>query len=87
MNSFVNLSLQASRETLQHHRSRKLEQYIKSATPLLEFDEEIFKKIITQIIVITQEKVRFILSNGQQIEINYRLGKYKFKGGRVWSKH
>lgn len=73
----ANFILQETSDTLQHHRSRELEQYVQSATPLHEFDENTFKRIIAKIIVVTQEKVRFVLSNDQQIEIGYRLGKYK----------
>ena len=73
----TNRILQETNDALQHQRSKELERYIQTAKPLVNFDEEIFKNIIAQIIVVTREKVRFVLVNEQQIEIGYRMGKYK----------
>ena len=69
--------LQETNDTLQHQQSRELERYVQTAKPLAGFEEDIFKRIVMQIIVVTQDKVRFVLTNEQQIEIGYRLGKYK----------
>ena len=69
--------LQETDDALQHQRCKELERYVQTAKPLVEFDEGLFKYIISQIIVDTREKVRFVLANEQQIEIDYRMGKYK----------
>ena len=68
---------QETDDALQHQRCKELEKYIQTAKPLIEFDEGLFKYMVSQIIVVTREKVRFVLVNEQQIEIVYRVGKYK----------
>lgn len=69
--------LRETNDVLQHQQSKELEKYIQTAKPLVDFDEGLFKKIINQIIVVNQEKVRFVLANDQEIEICYKAGKFK----------